>query len=101
MPSRRPSRRRPWGAEPAPLDLDRALNGARRESGTDGEWTVRTVRSGTKAYTCPGCSQQIPSGTSHVVTWREDSFFGTQTALDERRHWHTSCWAARGRRGPR
>lgn len=101
MPSRRPSRKRPWGAEPAPLDLDRALGGARRESGADGEWQVRTVRGGTKTYLCPGCNQEIPPGTGHVVAWQDDSFFGAETALDHRRHWHTSCLQARGRRRPR
>jgi hypothetical protein len=101
MPSRRPSRKRPWGAEHAPLDLDRALGGARRESGTDGEWTVRTVRGSDKPYLCPGCNQTIPPGTGHVVAWQEDSFFGSETALEHRRHWHTSCWQARARRRPR
>src|SRR5690606_34630681 len=76
-----------WGAEPAPLDLDRALGGARRESGADGEWQVRTVRGGTKTYLCPGCNQEIPPGTGHVVAWQDDSFFGAETALDHRRHW--------------
>ena len=39
-----------------------------------------------------------PPGTAHVVAWRTDGLFGE--ALDDRRHWHTSCWQARGRRGP-
>lgn len=91
MPSRRPSRKRPWGAEPAPLDLDRALGGARRESGADGEWQVRTVRGGTKTYLCPGCNQDIPPGVGHMVAVPRD-------APDLRRHWHRGCWNNRHRR---
>ena len=98
MPSKRPSRRRPWGSEPAPLDLGRALGGLRSESGADGEWSVRTVRSGDKSYVCPGCRQTIPAGTSHVVAWANDSMFGAASALEDRRHWHSGCWSARERR---
>lgn len=98
MPTRRPPRRR-HGAAPVPLDLERALGGQRSESGPDGEWTVRTVRAGAKVYLCPGCSQQIPIGTEHVVAWPTDPLIGG--GPDQRRHWHASCWTARGRRRPR
>ncbi len=92
MPSRRPSRKRPWSAEHQPLDLDRALGNVRHVSADDGEWTVRRVRGGEKAYVCPACRQDIPPGTAHVVAWPE----GRE---DDRRHWHTACWSARDRRG--
>ena len=70
----------------------------RRESAPDGEWVVRTVpgSSATKPYRCPGCDQVIPPGTGHVVTWPA----AEHGCVDDRRHWHTSCWAARGRRRP-
>ena len=42
----------------------------------------------TSAAAVPG----IPPGTPHVVAWPE----GRE---DDRRHWHTACWSARGRRG--
>ena len=42
------------------------------------------------AYRCPGCDQLIPPGVPHVVAWPEDG-----DAVDERRHWHRACWAAR------
>lgn len=45
-----------------------------------------------KAYRCPGCDQELPAGTPHVVAWPAGS-------PDDRRHWHSACWAARGRRG--
>jgi len=45
-----------------------------------------------KGYRCPGCDQLLPGGVPHVVAW-------PQGRPDERRHWHTACWAARGRRG--
>lgn len=65
------------------------------ESGPDGDWMVRTVpgERTTKNYRCPGCDHEIRPGTQHVVTWPEDE-------PDDRRHWHTACWTARGRRAP-
>ncbi len=64
----------------------------------DGEWAVRTIPGGaaTKAYRCPGCDQEIPAGAAHVVAWPADGLGGP----DDRRHWHTGCWRARGRRNP-
>jgi len=47
----------------------------------------------TKPYRCPGCDQQIPPGTPHVVAWPA----GDPDA-GHRRHWHTACWRSRDRR---
>jgi len=47
-----------------------------------------------KTYLCPGCEQDIPAGTGHMVAVPHE-------APDLRRHWHRGCWAARHRRGPR
>ncbi|HSL06571.1 MAG TPA: hypothetical protein VK887_01175 [Pseudonocardiaceae bacterium] len=71
---------------------------AQPESGPDGEWVVRTVpaEQAVKSYRCPGCDHEIGPGTAHVVAWPA----GEQGSLADRRHWHTSCWAARGRRAP-
>jgi hypothetical protein len=44
-----------------------------------------------KAYRCPGCHRDIPSGTGHVVVLPRE-------APDLRRHWHKGCWAAECRR---
>ncbi|HEY5249117.1 MAG TPA: hypothetical protein VIJ15_11795 [Dermatophilaceae bacterium] len=93
----RPHRRRPEGTE---LDLERAIGGTpRRESHGDGEWFVRRVSGAgsAKSYRCPGCQQEVASGVPHVVAWPADGMGG----LPDRRHWHTPCWAARGRRTPR
>lgn len=68
------------------------------ESGPDGEWHVRRV-SGTSAirdYRCPGCDQPVTAGTPHVVAWPADEY----GSVDDRRHWHAPCWAARTRRRP-
>jgi hypothetical protein len=67
---------------------------AGREEHPDGAWIVRqvTASNAAKAYRCPGCDQEIRPAVPHVVAWPE-------TAEDERRHWHTPCWAARSRRG--
>lgn len=100
MPSGRRSNRRPWSQPHPDLDLDRALGGRRAESGPDGEWTVQHVpaASATKTYRCPGCRQDVRPGTAHVVAWASDSLLGAETALSDRRHWHTACWTQRGRR---
>ncbi|RKS71343.1 hypothetical protein CLV35_3139 [Motilibacter peucedani] len=47
-----------------------------------------------KSYRCPGCDQEVVPRTPHVLTWPTDE------GLEQRRHWHTPCWAARDRRGP-
>jgi hypothetical protein len=92
MPSSRRSSRRPYTDEPRPLDLERATGGRRTEMRRGEEWTVQSVRSSEKTYTCPGCHQPVPSGTPHVVAWATESLFGREAALAERRHWHTRCW---------
>ena len=82
-----------------PLNLDRAVGGTpRRESYAGGEWFVRRVTGAgsSRAYLCPGCQQTVAVGTAHVVAWPADGMGG----LDDRRHWHTRCWEARGRRHP-
>ena len=75
--------------------LGRWPGGAQQWRGED--WIVRPVAGGsaTKHYRCPGCDQQIPPGTPHVVAWREHD------GVDDRRHWHRACWNARDRRTTR
>jgi hypothetical protein len=90
MPRRKP---RPAPGPPArPLRQSQSV-----ETGADGDWAVRRLSrapSG-KVYRCPGCQQEIPAAVAHVVAWPAD------TDGADRRHWHTACWAARGRRRPR
>lgn len=66
-------------------------------AGRDGEDDVDVRRvqpyEATKAYLCPGCNQEIPRGTGHVVAVPRE-------APDLRRHWHHGCWANRHRRRP-
>jgi hypothetical protein len=73
----------------------------------DDQWVVRQVTgsAATRAYRCPGCDHEIRPATPHVVAWpvsfREDDGSDDEEAgLSQRRHWHTACWRARGRRGP-
>jgi hypothetical protein len=86
--------RRAPDAEPRPA------GGAHQEveEHPDGDWTVRRITgsSSTKTYRCPGCDQEIRPATPHVVAWPADRPAGE----DARRHWHTACWSARGRRTP-
>lgn len=61
-------------------------------------WSIRHVQ-GTdsgREFRCPGCQQQIAAATPHTVVWPQEAMQG----LDNRRHWHTTCWAARDRRRP-
>jgi hypothetical protein len=67
------------------------------EVARDGDWLVRAVAGDTgKVYRCPGCDQEILAGVPHVVAWPADE----RGDLSDRRHWHTGCWRARGRRAP-
>ena len=68
----------------------RPPSGQRVEDG----FVVRSLSGGSagRSYRCPGCDQELPAGTPHVVVWPE----GRE---DERRHWHNACWTARDRRG--
>ncbi|GLZ48006.1 hypothetical protein Acsp06_41910 [Actinomycetospora sp. NBRC 106375] len=81
--------RRPARPAPAPPPLRGGW--VREEDG----WMVRSISgtAATKTYRCPGCQQEIPPGTSHVVAWPADE---VQEDTD-RRHWHTGCWR-QGRR---
>jgi hypothetical protein len=84
------------------VDGGRALRGFRRvEDRPDGSWMVTRVngQQTVKTYRCPGCNQEIRPGTAHVVVWSAEPL-GALGGLEDRRHWHTPCWAAgaRGRR---
>ncbi len=101
---RRPRGGVPW-VRPAAGEGDGAGEGPplrlgpeRTEAGPDGEWVVRAVpgASATKTYRCPGCDQEIPAGTAHVVVWPAFT-----PGVTERRHWHRACWERRlQRRAP-
>ncbi|MBX9243960.1 hypothetical protein ICW40_03955 [Actinotalea ferrariae] len=99
MPSGRRSSKRPWAQDHPELDVDRVRGGRRTESAADGEWVVQSVTGAAgKAYTCPGCRQQIGPGTAHVVAWATDDLLGPEAGVAGRRHWHSSCWSHRDRR---
>ncbi|WP_343601553.1 hypothetical protein [Mycobacterium sp.] len=72
----------------------------RVEIGPDGhEYEVASIAAAraVKIYRCPGCDHEIITGTAHVVVWPAD---GGETAVEDRRHWHTPCWANRATRSP-
>ncbi|GAB3623305.1 hypothetical protein GCM10027418_13870 [Mariniluteicoccus endophyticus] len=64
----------------------------------DGRWVVRGIPAGRseKAYRCPGCDQVILPGVAHVVVWPAEGSLLSRSGLEERRHWHRSCWQRRG-----
>ena len=92
----RANRRRP-DRDTGPLN---PVGMQRAESGPDGDWIVRQVPGGAagKTYRCPGCRQDIPPGTAHVVAWPAEGTFSRAPGTDERRHWHGGCWRSRSRR---
>jgi hypothetical protein len=71
--------------------------GERREEWRGEEYVVRgvTALGAAKAYRCPGCDQEIRAGLPHLVVWP-----AFDAAASDRRHWHSTCWAARDRRAP-
>jgi hypothetical protein len=91
------ARRRKLPRGQQPLSLSPVFR--RIETGPDGyEYEVRPIAAAqaVKTYRCPGCDHEIRSGTAHVVVWPAES----PQAVDDRRHWHTPCWANRVNRGP-
>ncbi|WP_304111399.1 hypothetical protein [Mycolicibacterium bacteremicum] len=73
-----------------------ALHTRRVEIGPDGvDHEVRSVPASRadKTYRCPGCDHEIRPGVAHIVAIPLDD-------VEDRRHWHTSCWTNRSRRGP-
>jgi hypothetical protein len=88
--ARRPSKHtRP----PRPLGAGHAT----AEVKSDGRWVVRSVpgAGATKTYRCPGCDQLITAGVPHIVAWPAEPSWTASSGLEERRHWHTSCWQRR------
>lgn len=90
-----PSRPRSGADDDDPDGPALRLGPERTESASDGDWVVRSVpgAASAKTYRCPGCDQEIPPGTAHVVVWPAYT-----PGLAERRHWHAPCWNGRLRR---
>lgn len=81
--------------QPEELDVERLLTGYRRTVTKRGRrFVVQPIgaSSALKEYRCPGCQLIIPPGQAHVVAWEEEGLFGSERAVDERRHWHNHCW---------
>ncbi|HEX5121068.1 MAG TPA: hypothetical protein VFW65_38270 [Pseudonocardiaceae bacterium] len=99
MPRHNRSRRsRGRSGQPVERPLSSTQGWAKAESGADGEWLVRHIpaTAATKTYRCPGCDHEIQPGVAHVVAWPASE----HGSVADRRHWHSGCWTARGRRGP-
>ncbi|HEU5001893.1 MAG TPA: hypothetical protein VFW71_03820 [Actinomycetota bacterium] len=96
MPRR--SRRLPpgvrrWGTEPVVVPLEEIAQRIAGPAGAIGEagFEGRYVR-GTKRYLCPYCQGWILPDAVHVVAFPAG-------LPEERRHYHSGCWAKVGRRG--
>ena len=79
----------------------RPLGGRETQRTADGDFLVRKVpgAAARKAYRCPGCQQEIPIGTPHLVVWPAEDLSWMQSAGDARRHWHSSCWQRQSTKG--
>lgn len=90
-----PRNNRPRREDHLPL---RSASFTRTETAPDGDWLVRSVpgAASDRFYRCPGCDQEIPARTPHVVAWPA----GEYGSVDDRRHWHAACWSSRRHRGP-
>lgn len=89
----RPLRRETGGPPPAdrrPLVVEVEFEGQ--------SWAARQVRGNDsgRSYLCPGCQQEVSAAAPHTVAWPVAAMHG----VENRRHWHTPCWNARGRRRP-
>lgn len=96
MGKRRAPRKRRAAAAPLPEPR-------RIEVGPDGDdYEVRPVRSdrASKTYRCPGCDHEIRPATAHVVVWPASGSVHASGGVEDRRHWHTACWANRATRQP-
>lgn len=91
-------RSKKYQREVRPLNTEAIMGYTHTEMGADGfEYKVHHIVSGKKEYICPGCNGVILVGESHEVAWTESGWFGVEAGQAARRHWHTSCWRARGR----
>jgi hypothetical protein len=100
LPDETPRRRRggaAGGGRDPSGDPDGVVGPEQIESWPDGDWVVRLVpgAASAKSYRCPGCDQEIPAGTAHLVAWPS-----LTPGLSERRHWHRPCWDRRIERRP-
>ncbi|MCI4009901.1 hypothetical protein [Brevibacterium sp. ZH18] len=94
MPRSTSSRRKNKWQQP-PRDLSDSVAGMRVSRDLpDGSWSVQKVAGNShgKVYVCPGCGQDVPSSSSHIVAWRQEAGHGIDVGVDSRRHWHTRCF---------
>ncbi len=84
--------RRPRREPVRPLAIDQS-----GVSKSDGRWIVRPMSGSAtlKPYRCPGCQQIIPAGAGHLVVWPELPSMLAASGVEERRHWHRTCWERR------
>ena len=94
----------PRRARPGPPPARRPAQPA--EEAAAGHWVLRPLTGAATdtTYRCPARGQEIRPATPHRGTWpayaRDSDLdpWDTESATDWRRHWHTACWRARGRR---
>jgi hypothetical protein len=75
-----------------PINLEAALGSLRIETKRGKRYQVRKTFDGSSVYKCPGCNNGITQGATSLTVIEQDHIFGEQAAIDERRHWHESCW---------
>jgi hypothetical protein len=98
------SLRRDGSGEPrgkSPDGPSATLGGRSTQQTRYGDFYVRSVpgAAARKTYRCPGCQQLLQVGTAHLVVWPAEDLSWLQSAVDSRRHWHSSCWHRHATRG--
>ncbi|MFC5280882.1 ATP/GTP-binding protein [Arcanobacterium canis] len=92
-------RSKKYDREFRPLNTHALMGYTRYEIRGGLEYKVHHIKSAAKEYICPGCGGRIVTGESHEVAWTEEHLMGARAGQEARRHWHTSCWSARGGQG--
>lgn len=75
-----------------PLNITAAIGEGFVETKRGKTYSVNKTIDGQSVYKCPNCNQSIKIGEPSYTVIEQDHLFGEQAAIDERRHWHLSCW---------
>lgn len=75
-----------------PISLASIFGGEKVETKHGKDYSVRKTFEGSSIYKCPYCNNTINYGETSLTVIEKNHILGDQAAIDERRHWHESCW---------
>ncbi|MDR1033176.1 MAG: hypothetical protein LBL41_00130 [Bifidobacteriaceae bacterium] len=85
-------RKNKWTREHSEINMRAAAGYERIETKRGKDYKVTKTLEGSSVYLCPGCNQAIDQGKPSFTVIELNHMFGEQAAIDERRHWHVTCW---------